>query len=163
MVNSLFNWLIVGSLMLLHPFYVSKIEINHNTKDKSLELSIRVFTDDLETTLQKFGSTKIDLSKKEQAAVNDKLIKEYVHKNLQLMVDKRSVNLEYVGYEINKESTWLYFEVDNVPILKELQVNCSLLYDYKTEQMNIIQVKANGKDESYKLDYPKKNVLFNLL
>lgn len=163
MVNSLFNWLIVGSLMLLHPFYVSKIEINHNTKDKSLELSIRVFTDDLETTLQKFGSTKIDLSKKEQAAVNDKLIKEYVHKNLQLMVDKRSVNLEYVGYEINKESTWLYFEVDNVPTLKELQVNCSLLYDYKTEQMNIIQVKANGKDESYKLDYPKKNVLFNLL
>lgn len=163
MVNSLFNWLIVGSLMLLHPFYVSKIEINHNTKDKSLELSIRVFTDDLEATLQKFGRTKIDLSKKELTAVNDKLIKDYIHKNLQLMVDKRTVNLEYVGYEINKESTWLYFEVDNVPTLKELQVNCSLLYDYKTEQMNIIQVKANGKDESYKLDYPKKNVLFNLL
>lgn len=162
MVNSLFNWLIVGGLVLLHPFYVSKIEINHNTKDKSLELSIRVFTDDLEATLQKFGSTKIDLSKKEQTAVNDKLIKDYIHKNLQLMVDKRSVNLEYVGYEINKESTWLYFEVDNVPTLKELQVNCSLLYDYKTEQMNIIQVKANGKDESYKLDYPQKNVLFKL-
>lgn len=163
MVNSLFNWLIVGSLMLLHPFYVSKIEINHNTKDKSLELSIRVFTDDLEATLQKFGNTKIDLSKKEQTAVYDKLIKDYIYKNLQLMVDKRSVSLEYVGYEINKESTWLYFEVDNVPTLKELQINCSLLYDYKTEQMNIIQVKANGKDESYKLDYPKKNVLFNLL
>ena len=36
------------------------------------------------------------------------------------------------------------------------------LSEYKKEQMNIFQVKANGKDKSYKLDNPNSHVLFTL-
>ena len=31
---------------LLHPIHVSVTEINHNAADKTLEVSVRIFTDD---------------------------------------------------------------------------------------------------------------------
>lgn len=37
----------------LHPFHVSTTEINHNAKDKSLEITCRIFTDDFEAILGK--------------------------------------------------------------------------------------------------------------
>ena len=38
---------------ILHPFYVSVTEINHNAADKTLEISCKMFTEDLEEILEK--------------------------------------------------------------------------------------------------------------
>ena len=36
----------------LHPIFVSVTEIEHNAKDKTLEISCKIFTDDFEKTLR---------------------------------------------------------------------------------------------------------------
>ena len=41
-----------------HPFYISITEINHNAKDKTLEISCKMFAEDLEETLNKNYKTK---------------------------------------------------------------------------------------------------------
>jgi len=79
MANSLYQWLIVGIVSIMHPFYVSVIELNHSAKDKSLETSVRIFSEDLEATLTKFGNTKVDLSKPSDKAALDRLIENYIH------------------------------------------------------------------------------------
>jgi hypothetical protein len=38
MVNSMVQWLLIAFIAVMHPFYVSVIDINHNTKESSLEL-----------------------------------------------------------------------------------------------------------------------------
>jgi hypothetical protein len=53
MVNILVQWLMAGILSLVHPFYISMVEINHNAKDATVEISVRIFTEDFEKTLQK--------------------------------------------------------------------------------------------------------------
>ena len=75
MVTSINKWLSVSAFILLagfiknpiqitrhHPFHVSTTEINHNTSDKTLEISCKVFTDDFESALTKQYHTKADLS-----------------------------------------------------------------------------------------------------
>ncbi|HNJ59094.1 MAG TPA: hypothetical protein PKG56_05350 [Chitinophagaceae bacterium] len=161
MVNSLFNWLLVGCIALLHPFYVSKVEINHNAKDKNVEISIRIFTDDLELTLRKFGNIPINLSAPKDIAATDKLINKYIQDKLRITIDDKISSIQYLGFEINKESVWIYYEIPQINTIKKVGINCSLLYDYKQEQMNIIQLTANGKDVSYKLDNPKSYVSFS--
>ena len=49
-------------IALMHPFYVSVIDINHNNKEASLEISVRTFTTDLENRLEKEYNVKLDLS-----------------------------------------------------------------------------------------------------
>ena len=54
MANTLYQWLIVAYTALIHPFFVSMTDINYNDNNKSLEISVRIFTDDLENTLRKY-------------------------------------------------------------------------------------------------------------
>ena len=54
MVSILFKWLMTVSLLSgfsgnsNHPIFMSVTEIEHNAKDKTLEISCKVFTDDFE-------------------------------------------------------------------------------------------------------------------
>lgn len=161
MANILFNWLMCGLITMLHPFFVSKVEINHNPKNKSVEVTMKIFTDDFENTLKKYSKTTIDLSGTTHKEETDKTITNYVIEKLKISIDNSPTVLQYMGYEITKESVWIYCEVDNIATCKKMDIDCSLLYDYKKEQMNIIQAKANGKEENYKLDYPKSKISFS--
>ena len=58
MVFSLFKWLAILGFVSLHPFHVSTTEINQNAKDKILEISCRIFTDDFESILEKNYKTQ---------------------------------------------------------------------------------------------------------
>lgn len=161
MANSFYQWLLAGIVAILHPFFVSVVEINHDAKGKSLETSIRIFSDDLESTLAKFGNVKVDLAKPTDKAALDKLVASYVSKKLLVKVDGKVISLQYLGYEQKQESTWLYFETPNIASVKKVEVDCSLLYDFQTKQINIFNIKANGTEKNYKLDYPKTTVAFD--
>ena len=43
--------LMTAFIALLHPFFISVVDISHNEKEASLELSVRTFTTDLETRI----------------------------------------------------------------------------------------------------------------
>jgi hypothetical protein len=161
MANSMVQWLTMAFIALMHPFYVSVIDINHNTKEGAVEVSIRIFTPDLEQTLQKYSSTKIDIANPKDKALLDKQISNYINQKIQLKINGQPATLNYIGYEIQMESVWVYSEVPKVTSLKKLDVNCNLLYDFKDLQSNIFHVKANGKEQSYKLDFPKTTTSFD--
>ena len=144
-----------------HPFYVSMTEINHNAKEKELEISVRIFTDDFETVLHNNYKEKVDLAHPSNQAEMNKLVSDYIQKHLQLQADGKTVALSFLGFEQQSESTWAYFEVKNINSIKKLNLSNSLLHDYRKEQINMLHVKANGKEESYKLDYPETKASFN--
>jgi hypothetical protein len=150
MAASLFKWLII----LIHPLYITVTEINHNGKDKTLEVSCKMFTNDFEAVLEKSSHGKIDLSDGKNKAANDKFIADYVEKHLQLKVDGRPVSMHFIGSEKEEDGTWSYFQVDNIPTVKKLDVNNNLLYDGFNQEINIMHVSAGGVKKSTRLDYP---------
>lgn len=155
------QWLISASIAILHPFFVSVIEIEHNPKDATAEISIRIFTDDLEKTLQKQSTTTIDIIMPTNKAMIDQKISQYMNKMLQLKINGKAVKFNYIGYEIIKESTWSYFEVTEVKEMNSVDINCSILHDFETSQINLFHVKSKGNQKSYKLDYPNKTTSFS--
>ncbi len=148
-------------LTAFHPFFVSVIDIKHNAKDKTIEISTKVFVDDLEAVLKKNYNVTSDLSKSTNDAAVNSFIANYLQKKLQLTINDKPKTIKYIGYEIQKESVWIYAEVDDIVSLKKLNINCNLLYDYQDKQMNIFNIKANGGEKNYKLDYPKSTVEFS--
>ena len=143
-----------------HPYYISVVEINHNAKDKILEISCKVFTNDFENILEKNYKTKVDLVNPPDKGAMDKLINDYIRKRLSLKVDGRPVNFSYVGFEKEEEAVYSYFEVDNVPNVKKIDVTNSILHDFSDQQINIIHCIVGGKRQSTKLDYPKTEASF---
>lgn len=155
------QWLISASLAILHPFFVSVIEIEHNPKDATAEISVRIFTDDLEKTLQKQSTGTIDIIKPTNKALIDQKISQYISKTLLLKINGKAVKLNYIGYEIIKESTWSYFEVTDIKDMNTVDINCAILHDFESSQINLFHVKSKGNQKSYKLDYPNKSTSFS--
>ncbi len=144
-----------------HPFYISVTEINHNSKDKVLEISCKMFAEDFEQTLEHNYKAELDLSNEKYKATVDKLVTDYITKHLHLIVDGKAVPLQYVGFEMQKESVYCYFQVNNIISLKKLDITNSLLHDFNDGQINIMHVVVNGKRQSTKLDYPDKQASFS--
>lgn len=142
---------------LRHPIHVSTSTIEYNSKDNKLEVICTAFTDDLEAALVKQFHTKVDLTKPDMHAAMDALIKNYVAVNLHIKTNA-PVNLSYLGFEINRESTDIYLESDVIPAVKKIDVDVSLLHNLFEDQINIVHITVNGVRKSEKLDYPDKRV-----
>lgn len=141
--------------LFLHPFYVSMTDINYNDKAHTLEVSVRIFSDDFEKTLRKNCNCKVDLLNPPDKHPMEKLVNNYILQHLQIKVDGKMQSLELNGYQQEDESTWNYFLAKNVLQVKKIEINNTLLYDFRQEQINMLHLKANGKEQSDKLDYPE--------
>lgn len=174
MAVMLYKWLFVSLLSLisgtdhktmarenLHPFFIAVTEVNQNSKDKTLEISIKMFADDFEKTLEQNYKQSFDLTNEKQKATLDKLIPDYIKNHLGLTVDGKAQKLTYIGFEKDKESAYCYFQIDHISSVKKLDVYNSILYDFNNTQINIIHAVMNGKRQSTKLDFPNKQASFS--
>lgn len=139
----------------VHPLHLSSMELNYTTKGGTIEISCRLFTDDLEDALRKQFKVTTDLSAPARHKAMDELLKKYTAAHLQFKANGKVLSLNYVGFEKDREAVLIY--VESVPIkgLKKLEVQNSLMYDLFDDQTNIMHMLYNGERKSSKLDYPE--------
>ena len=164
MAAILYKWLLVfGFFSLLnthHPIFVSVTEIAHNTKENTLEISCKIFTDDLETTLRKKYKTKVDLLDASFKNVMGPMINDYIQKHLSITSNSTKSILQFVGFEQQEEGIITYFEVKNVTKVDKLEIVNNILYETKPQQMGIIHVTAKGIRKSSRLNNPDAKAEF---
>lgn len=141
-----------------HPLHVSTTEINFNAKNKSLEITSRIFTDDFEAVLAKKYNTKTDLSKESVHKAMDELVKKYMASNLKYNINGKPMTANYIGFEKDGEATNVYLEIENAPTLQKINVANSILYDLFDDQMSILHVTQNGNRKSTRTNYPSTNM-----
>lgn len=144
----------------VHPFFISVTEISHNAADKNIEISCKIFTDDLETALAKSNGTKIDLSNPGNKQAAEKQITAYLKKHLVIKLDSKAVALEFVGFERENEAIWSYLQVPNTVSPKKIEIMNDLLYEAFSEQINLMHVSVGGNRKSIKLNYPDATASF---
>ncbi|WP_293784094.1 DUF6702 family protein [uncultured Pedobacter sp.] len=144
-----------------HPLHVSTTEVSFNAKDKTLEVSCKIFSDDFEAILARLYKQKIDLSNPNLKNAMDELVKKYLLAHLQLKANGKTVAMNYIGFEIDHEATNIYLEVEKVATLKSVEVNDSILYDMFDDQMSIVHVVKGNNRKSTKILYPQKKFTAN--
>jgi len=138
-----------------HPFYVSICEVDYKSETKSLEISLRIFTDDLESTLQDWGTEKPFLGESNEIAQADSLLKKYILQVLNIEIDNKKQILNYLGKEVEQELTWIYLEAQNIPDFEQITISNRLLLQSFPNQTNLIHVNHRHKIKSLLLS--KKN------
>lgn len=166
MASKLFKWFFVAFLGLAsvsavkHPFFVSMTEIEYNSKEKALEVSCKIFTDDFEKALRMVNKGQVDLLKPADKEAMNKIVNAYVQKHLQIDVDGKPVTMKFIGYEQIEEGIYSYYQADNINSVKQVAVTNNILYEYKKEQLSVIHVIVNGNRKSTKLNNPDDKVMF---
>ena len=144
-----------------HPIYVSVTEIQHNAKDKTLEISCKIFTSDFEAILKSKTKSKVNLLQPTDKNLMESLVNQYIQQHLKIKVDGNLKPMEFLGYEQNEDAIQSFFEINDVAALKKIDVQDDILYEYKSQQISIIHVVVNGNRKSTKLVNPDNSVSLN--
>lgn len=155
------NVLLFFLFSLLHPFYVSVTSIEHNKEEQKLEISCRIFFDDLEDALTQKYQQRFNLIKPADALTVNRHLADYLPQHLSISINGTPCKLEYLGYEIEEDAAWCYLQTDVGSVIQNITINNSLLYPSHKQQSNILHVTINGVRKSTKLDYPKSKVSFS--
>lgn len=144
----------------VHPVYVSVTHIDHNQKEKTLEITCRVFTNDYEKVLRKLYKGKVDLLANTQKQRMDSLTAAYMLSHLQLTVNGKKVVPEFLGFEQETDGILNYLEVAGIDSVNDITMLNTILYDLWEKQENVIHVTAGGKRKSIRLYNPTSSVSF---
>lgn len=147
-------------IAIAHPFYVSITSVDFNPSKKRVEVSCRLFYDDLEVALKNQLGQHIDVIHPKNKAAADSAISKYIRQNFKINVNNQPRNLRYVGYEIEEDVAWCYLEVSDVPAISKLDIVNQLLFKDFKNQSNIMHIKVNDTKKSTKLDNPKRTASF---
>ena len=147
-------------LRLFHPFYVSMTEVQHNEKAKRLEVSCKVFSNDLEAMLEKKYQTSIDMLQARDKARIEPLLQDYLQQHLRVQVDGKPVAFRFLGYELEEDATWCFLEAVKINQVKRLEVKNDILLAEHPTQTNMLHVTVKGRRQSTKLDNPQSQASF---
>lgn len=149
-----------NAISFAHPLFISVTEIEHNQKEKTVEISCKIFTDDFEKTLRKNTREKVDLLNPALKNQMEKMVNSYIQNHLIVQIDSRKVEMKFLGYEQQDEGITSYFQVDNISTIKKIKVFNNLLYEFNVQQMGIIHAIVNRNRKSSKLANPEANASF---
>jgi hypothetical protein len=139
--------LLIGlSTAFAHAYHASVMDLRLNAKTQQLEVALKIFTDDLETTLSKGQPKPVTL---DQTAVVQPLMAAYLRRTVSFGTKPgETLPLNYVGMEREKDAHWVYFSVKLPRPVQTVTLRHHLLMDQFPDQMNIVNLEAGGKKQS---------------
>ncbi|MFY8185654.1 MAG: DUF6702 family protein [Bacteroidia bacterium] len=153
-----FTWLVFSSF---HPFYVSTTEMNFNSKSKSVEITCRMFTDNLEDALEKSYNKQVDILHPKDKREIELLLLQYIQSNLKIKINGEFKRFDIIGYEKEEDAIWTYLEIKEEIKPKTLEIENTLLYKYYSQQISMMHVMVDGENrQSGKVTNPDKKLNF---
>jgi hypothetical protein len=130
--------------MTVHRFYVAIYQINFVAQKKMVQVTTRIFVDDLNEAL-KNGCHKKTFIGTEKETQEDKLLMEkYLADKFKISVNGKHRTMNYLSYELENNVIVCYFNIKDVVKITSLEVENSILTELYPEQQNIIQFNNNG-------------------
>lgn len=154
---------LLSFLFSFHPIHLSITEIEHNEKSKALQMTMRIFVDDLELSIQKkSGDEELDLLEPGKGRTTDQLVKEYLADKLKVKVDKKLVKTNYLGHEIEGPAMICYIEIENIKKYTTIEVTNRVILETHDDQSNLVNINYKDKVKSIRLtnDNPTQSVTF---
>jgi hypothetical protein len=140
--------LVMSSGFAAHKFYVSIFKIEHAREKQMLQITSRIFVDDLNNVLEKKYKHKFHLGEKTEISEETALMSKYLAGNFTIEVNGKAKPIQYLGSEMENNVLICYFRITGIPKVSSLHVTNKILFDLVTEQQNIIQTTVNGKKSS---------------
>lgn len=139
-------FLLVPLLVLAHAYHTSITELRYNPAKKQVEISVKIFTNDLEKALSEGQPRMVHLD--EQPRTNA-LAAAYLQRSVRLGTRPgEALPLQFLGMQHEQDAYWLYAKAAVPRPLTSLHLRQTLMLDLFADQMNIVNFEANGQKQS---------------
>jgi hypothetical protein len=144
----------------LHPIHISVTEINYSEKDKSFQITSRMFIDDTELSIRALKKDP-DLDILEpKGATTQQLVEEYVRLHLKVWVDGKLSKMNFLAVEKEDLSFICYIEIPNIKKAKNVKVQNDCMMEMHEDQSNLVHITYREPVKSARLTRYKPDETF---
>ena len=144
-----------------HPLYFSVTNMDVDAKNGSITLSLKIFTDDLETILHNKYNVDGWIGTPKEHRDCRRLLLEYLDERFSITVNNNErIKLVTDSIIINDDSMWFYMKGIARKNINRIEVDNRVLTDFFSNQNNIVIVNTGEHETGRKLN--RKTYKFEL-
>lgn len=152
-----FFWVIVvfPLISFTHEYYVSITEVVYVSEKQQLQLTTRVFTDDMEAYFNSQTNENIQLSPDHNPILIDALVERFFQNNFKVFFDNNKLEISYLGRQYQEDQMLIFAEVTELSPPTSYKIQNTILIPFRTKQQNIVRVKNNITQKSFLMNASK--------
>ena len=143
--------LLLSSAFTYHKFYVGVFQIDYFKEKKAVQITTRLFIDDLEKVLYKKHKKHFYLTTKDEVTDANSFISKYLEDNLKIKINNKIQSFQFLTKEQEDNIVICYLKINFKDNIKNLEITNTILSDVFKEQQNLVHLNINGN---------KKTILF---
>jgi len=147
-----------------HKFYLSVTNIGYSEKDDALQITTRIFIDDLEAVLLERYDFEAKLATQNESILAGEYIQKYIRTKFLLQIDGEAINYDFLGSKYEDDLIICYIELPKVELnkRKSIEIQNEILTDLYDEQQNVVHFKIHGNKKSFVLIRENNKGMLNL-
>ncbi|MFV5694728.1 DUF6702 family protein [Flavobacterium sp. LB3P122] len=132
----------------VHKFYIAVYQVNYTPEKKMLQITSRIFVDDLNKALEKKYNKKLYLGSEKESPEEILLVKKYFLEKFSVKVNGQIKTVNFLSKELDGDILICYCNVKEINKINSIEIFNSILIDWNDEQQNITHVTVLGDKES---------------
>ena len=130
-----------------HKFHASLTEIEYKKENRSFQIVLRLFPDDLELAVNKMVGEKLKFENNPQT---NTLVMKYIQSKFLIQDNaKNEMPYKWVGIEWEVDVVWVYLEMNNMSNLQGFKVNQHVFIDLYSNQVNTVNFKNDNQKNTH--------------
>lgn len=138
--------------MALHKFYVSVNQVDFVPNKKALEISSRIFIDDIDLALEKKYGKKCYLGTSKETSESIDFLKKYLKEKFSIKVNGQQKEIIFLGKEIEENVLICYLTIKDVEKVNSLEIKNTILMELY-DQQHIFHTNILGNKKSILLTF----------
>lgn len=136
-----------------HKFYLSVSQLSYSEKDLAIQMTCRVFTDDLNAVLKARYGIAAALGTGQESPMDETYAKEYILKKIQFFEDDNPLDIQVLGYKKDNDVLIYFLEAKTSTFLEaqKFEITNTLLTDLFDSQQNVVHLKFQALKKSFLL------------
>ncbi len=143
--------LFVLTSMGIHKYYMAIYQVDFVPQKKRIQVTSRIFVDDLNAALEKKFHMKSNLGSTQETPQEVQNLKKYLAEKFSVKVNGVLKPMTYLSKELEANVLICYLRIPEISKINSLEIENSLLMEWNSDQQNIIQANLNGEKQSVML------------
>ncbi len=123
-------------------------QVNYVPEKKMVQITSRIFVDDLNKALEKKYNKKLYLGTEKESPEELLLLKKYFLDKFSVKVNRQTKIVNFLSKELEGDILICYCNVKEIKKINSLEIFNSVLIDWNTEQQNITHITVLGDKKS---------------
>ena len=155
-------WMSIFGLCF-HPVYVSVLNMDIDQSRKEVTMSLKIFTDDLETILHNKYNIDGWIGTPREHKDCRKLISEYIDERLKISINQNEeLILVKDSMKIFEDAFWIFMKCTANQKIKTMEITNRVLTDFFYSQTNLVIISTGKDEKGHKLDRKKYKIELSL-